>query len=77
MGVMFWQQDRRVAALPVVSVADAEGHAGQYFRVEGRLVTDPVYWRPKAPAAAETTMPEPVCWLTFRPAAMRCCLSSR
>jgi hypothetical protein len=47
LGVMFWQQDRRVAALPVVSVADAEGHAGQYFRVEGRLATQPAYWAPK------------------------------
>lgn len=47
MAVMFWQDDRRVAALPVVTVADAEGHAGQYFRVEGRLATRPVYWAPK------------------------------
>jgi hypothetical protein len=47
MGVMFWQQDRRVAALPVVTVADTEGHVGQMFRVEGRLASEPVYWAPK------------------------------
>jgi hypothetical protein len=47
LAVMFWQDDRRIAALPVVSTADAEGHAGQYFRVEGRLATQPVYWAPK------------------------------
>jgi hypothetical protein len=46
MGVMFWQQDRRVAALPVVTVADSGNHAGQTFRVEGRLASDPVYWAP-------------------------------
>jgi hypothetical protein len=32
LGVMFWQDDRRVAALPVVAVADAEDHVGQTFR---------------------------------------------
>ena len=47
MAVMFWQDDRRVAALPVVTVADAEGHAGQMFRVAGRLASEPVYWAPK------------------------------
>ena len=47
MGVMFWQQDRRVAALPAVTVADTEGHVGQMFRVEGRLASEPVYWAPK------------------------------
>jgi hypothetical protein len=44
--VMFWQQDRRVAALPIVTVADAEEHVGQTFRVEGRMASDPVYWAP-------------------------------
>jgi hypothetical protein len=47
LAVMFWQDDRRVAALPVVTVADAEGHAGQMFRVEGALASEPVYWAPK------------------------------
>jgi hypothetical protein len=27
--------------------ADAEGHAGEYVRVEGRLASDPVFWAPK------------------------------
>ena len=46
LGVMFWQEDRRIAALPDVTTGDAEGHAGQYFRVEGRLASDPAYWAP-------------------------------
>jgi hypothetical protein len=33
------------------TAADADGHAGQYFRVEGSLLTGsvsgPVYWAPK------------------------------
>lgn len=47
IGVMFWQDDRRIAALPVVTVADVDGHAGEMFRVEGALASDPVYWAPK------------------------------
>lgn len=47
IAVMFWRDDRRIAALPVVSVADAEDHAGQMFRVEGPLASEPVYWAPK------------------------------
>lgn len=47
LAVMFWQDDRRIAALPVVTTSDAEGHDGQMFRVQGRLVSDPVYWAPK------------------------------
>jgi hypothetical protein len=47
MAVMFWQDDRRVAALPVLAVADAEDHVGQMFRVEGRLASEPVYWAPR------------------------------
>jgi hypothetical protein len=47
LAVMFWQQDRRVAAMPVVTVADAKDSVGQIFRVEGRLASDPVYWAPK------------------------------
>jgi len=46
LGVMFWQDDRRVAALPVITVTDAKGHGGQMFRVEGALVSKPVYWAP-------------------------------
>lgn len=47
IAIMFWQDHRRVAALPMVTAADAEGHAGQYFRVEGPVITGPVYWAPK------------------------------
>jgi len=47
LAVMFWQDDRRVAALPVVTVADAKGSVGQIFRVEGTLASHPVYWAPK------------------------------
>jgi hypothetical protein len=46
LAVMFWQDDRRVAALPVITVSDAKGHGGQMFRVEGRLASRPVYWAP-------------------------------
>lgn len=44
--VMFAQQHRAVAALPVVRVADAE-RAGEYRRVEGELASEPVYWAPR------------------------------
>lgn len=43
---MFWQDARRIAALPVVTAADAEGHAGEYVRVEGPLASGPVFWAP-------------------------------
>ncbi|MBE1552541.1 hypothetical protein GGC64_006628 [Mycobacterium sp. OAS707] len=46
LAVMFWQDDRRVAALPAITAADANGHGGQMFRVEGRLASTPVYWAP-------------------------------
>lgn len=46
LGVMFWQDARRVAALPVVAVADGRDHVGAMFRVEGPLASDPVYWAP-------------------------------
>jgi hypothetical protein len=46
LAVMFWQDDRRIAALPVVTVADAKSHVGQMFRLEGQLASDPVYWAP-------------------------------
>jgi hypothetical protein len=47
LGVMFAQDARRVAALPVVTAEDASGHDGEMFRVEGRLASEPVYWAPK------------------------------
>ncbi len=46
LGWMFWQQDRTIAALPVVTVDDTE-YAGEYRRVEGRLASEPVYWAPR------------------------------
>lgn len=46
LGVMFWQQDRKIAALPVVTVDDTD-NAGEYFRVEGSLGSEPVFWAPR------------------------------
>ena len=46
LGIMFWHQDRKIAALPVVTVDDAD-HAGEYFRVKGSVDSDPVYWAPR------------------------------
>jgi hypothetical protein len=46
LGIMFWQQDRKIAALPVVTVDDT-ADAGRYFRVEGALASEPVYWAPR------------------------------
>ncbi len=46
LGIMFWQQDRKIANLPMVTVADTD-HAGEYRRVEGSLASDPVYWAPR------------------------------
>lgn len=46
LGIMFWQEDRKIAALPVVTVDDTE-HAGEYRRVEGAIASDPVYWAPR------------------------------
>ncbi|QZT55667.1 hypothetical protein [Mycolicibacterium austroafricanum] len=45
LGWMFWQDKRTIAALPVVTVADAD-QPGQYRRVEGLLASEPVYWAP-------------------------------
>jgi len=46
LGWMFWQQDRKIAALPVVTVDDIE-YAGEYRRVEGSVASEPVYWAPR------------------------------
>jgi hypothetical protein len=43
LAVMFWQDARRVATWPVVTVGAT---AGQDVRVEGELKSDPVYWAP-------------------------------
>ncbi|AGB25151.1 hypothetical protein Mycsm_04933 [Mycobacterium sp. JS623] len=31
----------------MITVADAKGHAGQTFRLEGQLASKPAYWAPK------------------------------
>lgn len=46
LGWMFWQEKRTIAALPVVTVEDTE-YAGEYRRIEGRMLTDAVYWAPR------------------------------
>ena len=46
LGWMFWQEDRKIAALPVVTVDDTE-YAGEYRRVEGSVASEPVYWAPR------------------------------
>jgi hypothetical protein len=46
LGWMFWQQHRTIAALPVVTVDDTSS-AGEYRRIEGPMLTDPVYWAPR------------------------------
>ena len=46
LGIMFWQQDRKIAALPVVTVDDTD-EPGTYFRVEGSLGSEPVFWAPR------------------------------
>lgn len=46
LSVMFWQEKRTIAALPIVTVEDSE-FAGQYRRVEGRLGSEAVYWAPR------------------------------
>ena len=46
LGIMFWQQDRKIAALPVVTVDDTN-HPGEYRRVEGALASEPVFWAPR------------------------------
>lgn len=43
---MFWQEDRKIAALSVVTVEDTE-YAGEYRRVEGDVASEPVYWAPR------------------------------
>ncbi|BBX73533.1 hypothetical protein H7H78_16835 [Mycobacterium shinjukuense] len=44
--VAMWLNDQRtIAGLPVVIVADA-ANPGQYRRVEGTVVSNPVYWAP-------------------------------
>lgn len=46
LGAMWLKEKRTIAALPVVTVADAE-QPGNYRRVEGTLASRPVYWAPR------------------------------
>lgn len=45
LGLMWLKEQRTIAALPIVTVADAE-HPGDYRRVEGMLASEAVYWAP-------------------------------
>ena len=44
-GWLAWQEHRKIEGLPVAT-AEAAQHIGQYYRVEGRIVGDPVLWAP-------------------------------
>lgn len=46
LGLMWLKEERTIAALPVVTVADAE-HPGDYRRVQGTLASEAVYWAPR------------------------------
>lgn len=43
LGVMWLKEQRTIAALPLVTVADTDG---SYRRVEGTVASDPIYWAP-------------------------------
>ncbi|AKK26440.1 hypothetical protein AB431_06760 [Mycobacterium sp. EPa45] len=47
LGWMWLAEKRTIAALPEVTVADAQSHVGDYRRVQGRPASDPVYWAPR------------------------------
>ena len=45
---MWWDELRTIDELPEVTAADAgAAHEGEYFRVEGRIAGEPVYWAPR------------------------------
>jgi len=44
---MWWDELRTIDKLPVVAAEDATGHEGEYFRVEGELAGEPVWWAPR------------------------------
>ena len=46
LGWMWLTEQRTIARLPEVTVADAGTHVGDYRRVRGRVASDPVYWAP-------------------------------
>jgi hypothetical protein len=43
---MWFEDQRTIAALPVVTVADME-HPGDYRRVNGTVASEAVYWAPR------------------------------
>ncbi len=45
LGVMWLKEQRTIAALPLVTVADT-GHPGSYRRVQGSVASEPIYWAP-------------------------------
>lgn len=46
LGIMWFREQRTIAALPVVTVADAD-HPGDYRRITGTIASQPVYWAPR------------------------------
>src|SRR6201999_1329581 len=46
LGAMWFKEQRTIAALPVVTVADTD-HPGQYRRVKGAVASEAVYWAPR------------------------------
>ncbi|MCV7076278.1 hypothetical protein [Mycobacterium szulgai] len=46
LGAMWLKEKRTIAALPVVTVADAQ-RPGNYRRVEGTVASGPIYWAPR------------------------------
>ncbi|ETW22711.1 hypothetical protein [Mycobacterium gastri] len=46
LGAMWLKEQRTIAALPVVTVADTQ-YPGQYRRVTGKVASQPVYWAPQ------------------------------
>jgi hypothetical protein len=46
LGWMWLAEQRTISRLPAAATADA-GRVGEYFRLEGRLASEPVYWAPR------------------------------
>ena len=44
VGYMWWNELRTIDKLPVVTAADGNDHVGEYFRLEGDVAGDPVWW---------------------------------
>jgi hypothetical protein len=47
IGYMWWDELRTIDKLPVVTVADSVDAVDHYRRVEGDVVSEPVYWAPR------------------------------